>query len=95
MSKYPFSFVVRGYNDEDETFYEQCGMGISSGYADAVHILETRYGDELVSIKHLELYEEDDVIPMPLAMMKKIIDDYYDGEEMYEVQISDEEARQI
>ena len=95
MSKYPFSFRVRGYNEDDETYYEQCGMGICSGYADAVHIIETRYGDELIAVKHLELYEEDDVIPMSYEIMRKIVVEYYDGEAMYETQISEEEARKL
>ena len=93
--KFPFSYVVRGWNEGDDTYYEQCGMGICSGYADAVHILEARYSDELIAVKHLELYEEDDVIPMPLEVMKKIITEYYDGEAMYETQISEEEAKRI
>ena len=91
--KYPFSYVVRAYKHWDETYYEQCGMGICNGYADAISIIEKQYGDELISVKHLELHEEGSVIIMPHDTMKAIINDFYEGVATYEVQLSETEAK--
>lgn len=93
--KYPFSFRVRGYNDGDNTYYEQCGMGICESYADAVNIIEKEFGDELMTIKHLELHESNGLIYMPYDVMKKIVTEYFDGTATYEVQISEDEAKEI
>lgn len=93
--KYPFSFKVRGYNSADNVYYEQCGMGICDSYADAVGIIETEFGDELMTIKHLELHESAGLIYMPYENMQKIITEYFNGTETYEVEISEEEARKI
>ena len=94
--KYPFSFRVRGYNDGDNTYYEQCGMGICESYADAVAMIEGDFGDELIAIKHLELHEAGNLIYMPYDTMKQISKDTFcGGAATYEVQISQEEAREI
>ncbi len=93
MGKYPFSFRVCGYRQEDNTYYEQCGMGICKSYQDAVTILEKRYGNELNSIKHIELYEDDTVICMPYEIMTKLVHEYHYGTKIYETQISENDAR--
>lgn len=90
--KYPFSFRVRGYSN---TYYEQCGMGICESYADAVSIIEKEFGDELMTIKHLELHESNELIFMPYEVMKRIVTEYFDGTETYEVQLSEDEAKEI
>lgn len=94
--KYPFSFRVRGYNDGDNTYYEQCGMGICESYADAVAMIEGDFGDELMAIKHLVLHEAGNLIYMPYDTMKQIAKEtFYGGSATYEVQISREEAQEI
>lgn len=93
--KYPFSFIIRGYNDGDDTYYEQCGMGICQSYTDAVNIIEQEFGDELMIIKHLELHESNELIFMPYEIMKRIVTEYFDGTETYEVQLSKDEAKEI
>ena len=95
MGRYPFSFRVHNRNEANNTYYEQCGMGICRSYADAITIIEEQYGSELMSIKHLELYDEGQIIAMPYEVMKKIITEYFEGNEVYEVQLSEQEAKEI
>ena len=48
------------------------GMGICTSFADAMAQIEEYYGSDLLSIKHLELYEENRLILLP----QKAIDEY-------------------
>lgn len=95
--KFPFAFKVVVYDDDNSRYYEQCGMGICKGYADAVNILEKRYRDDLITIKYLELFEGEDgaVIPMPQKIMTELIDEYYLGVNMFEVRIDEEAVRKV
>ena len=92
--KYPFSFKVLCYNSADKRHYIQCGMGICTNYAKATEILEKRYGNELLAIKHIELYEDDTVIIMKPKVLEDVVE-YYCGNESYEEEITEEEANRI
>lgn len=62
MDKFPFAYKVMCYDYDEEKYYEANGFGICESYADAAAILEKRYGGDLITIRHLILYEEDSVI---------------------------------
>ena len=70
--KYPFTFTVRGY--DHESGYLENGVGICESFADAMSILEKRYGDELIAVKYLELFEEDRVIILPTETFEKVLE---------------------
>ena len=69
--KYPFTFTVLGYDNKSE--YLESGMGICESYADAAHILEKKYGDEIIAIKHMKLFEEDCVITLPTETLEEVL----------------------
>lgn len=71
---YPFSYTIQGFNDSDTEFYLENGIGLCGSFKEAAGILEQKYGDELVAIKHLELYAENDVLPLPENTFEAIID---------------------
>ena len=72
MSKYPFTYTIQGYNYEDEKYYLESGIGFCASFADAASILDKRYGDELIAVKHLELFEEDNIIALPTETFEKV-----------------------
>ena len=92
---FPFSFKAIGYMDGDNKYYEQCGMSLCNGYADAVRRIEEHFGDELVAIKHIEIFEEHAVIPMSKETVNDIVAEYFYGTETYETEITSEEAKGI
>ena len=76
MSMFPFTFTVvfyTEYNDEthENQYLRESGMGIASSYADAMRIVENYYGTDLIAVKHLELFEENELILMPEACIKE------------------------
>ena len=91
--KYPFSFRAIGYMQEDNKYYEQCGMGLCMGYADAAKQIEESFADELIAIKHIEIFEEHTLIPMPKEIVDTIVAEYFYGNETYETEITQEEAK--
>ena len=54
--KYPFVYTVQGYDYDNEYFYLQNGVGICESYKDAADIIEQRYGNDLIAIKHIKIY---------------------------------------
>lgn len=72
MSKYPFAYTIQGYDYEGEKYYLESGISICESFADAANILDKRYGDELIVVKHLELFEEDRVITLPTEAFEKV-----------------------
>lgn len=60
---YPYTFKVSIFSDGK--YYTDTGIGLCTGYGNAAEILEHRYGEELVSINRLCLFEEDTVISVP------------------------------
>ena len=78
---YPCSFSAVIYSSYDTETYKAhqtlaSGVFIASSFADAAATIETVYGDDLVAIKEIRLYEENDIIYLPA----KIIDDYIDND---------------
>ena len=72
--KYPFTYTVQGYDYDTEKYYLESGVGLCESFADAANILEIRYGNELVAVKHLETFEEDSVIILPTETFEKVSD---------------------
>lgn len=67
MNKNPFSYsaIILGSINEtanEYTYILEHGMSFANSYADAASILESYYGDDLITIKDLTLYEESPVI---------------------------------
>ena len=76
MSKYPFSFIIQGYStlgNEPRNYLEH-GVGFCETYADAAKQIEEFYGDELIAIKHIELYEERSLITLPKGSYEEMVD---------------------
>ena len=92
--KYPFSYIAYGYSHDENKHYEQCGLGICDSFTDAFCQIEQRYGNELISIKHLALHESDCVINVPKDTLKEIIK-LLDGYEVCSTHISTKEAFEI
>lgn len=85
MSMYPFSYSAVYYNGVDPeigTSRYRCesGMGFCNDFAEAAAIIAERYGDDLVCIKDLTLYEEDAVILLPAETIHNYaIDMFHDN----------------
>ena len=71
--KYPFAYTVQGYNEYTREYYLENGIGLCESYSDAAKIIELCYGDELVAIKHLEIYEENTLITLPQKTFDEVI----------------------
>ena len=83
---FPFSFSVVYYCGEyvesscdnsdnictKMNYIRENGMGICTSFADAMAQIEEYYGSDLMSVKNLELYEENKLILLP----QKTIDEY-------------------
>ena len=72
---YPFSYTVVMFLEYDEDTHTneyrlESGMSFAASYTDAMEILENYYGTDLISVKHLELYEEGNVIVVPHDFIK-------------------------
>jgi hypothetical protein len=72
--KYPFAYVVQGYDYDEEAYYLENGVGVCESFKDAADILERRFGNELIVIKHIELYEYSSVIPLSPEVFKEAVD---------------------
>lgn len=85
MSMYPFSYSAVYYNGVDsETgasrYRCESGMGFCHSFAEAASIIAERYGDDLICIKDLTLYEEDAVILLPAETIHNYaIDVFHDS----------------
>lgn len=77
--KFPCLFDIVIYDSlaETETYNRHSGILFADSYADAAHILEEDYGDELISIKHLELLEKTNEIYLPWEILNNIRSDTY------------------
>ena len=77
MSMYPYTFTVVFYNDLNSDantnhYKRESGMGLAESFSAAVKQLEQYYGDDLIAVKHLELFEENNIILLP----EHVIEDY-------------------
>lgn len=79
---YPFSFEVILYDefDENNDYLLTSGMGFAHSYGDAADKIDKNFGNELVKIKHLELYEENDFLLLPREVIDKYANDKYEYE---------------
>ena len=70
---YPFSYTIV-YIDyvNENSYFRESGMGIAQSYANAMAIIENFYGDDLISVRKLELYEESPLIILP----EQVTEDY-------------------
>jgi hypothetical protein len=76
MAMFPFAFTVVFYDEYDEEnhkdlYRRESGMGIADSYADAMKSIENYYGTDLVAVKHLELFEENELILMSESCIKE------------------------
>jgi hypothetical protein len=83
MSKYPFVYTVQAYDYDNEYFYLQNGIGICESYKDAADIIEQRYGNDLIAIKYIKIYEDSTVITLPEETFKKVAE-CLENEEWFE-----------
>lgn len=95
MSKYPFTYTVQGYDYNDtEEYYLESGIGLCESFADAADILEKRYRNELIAIKHIELYEDNTVITLPKDTFDKVVD-CLESDECFEVECDEKGVKFI
>lgn len=74
----PFSFEAVLYDEVGESEYLlTSGMGFSHSYGEAADKIEKYFGNELIKIKHLELYEENDLLMLPREVIRKYANDEY------------------
>lgn len=76
MATHPFAFTVVFYDEYDSEacenrYLRESGMGIAASYSDAMRIIENYYGTDLVTVKHLELFEENELILMHESCIKE------------------------
>lgn len=74
---YSFYFRIKVNDDYKENGYcEQSGLGIAKNFADATKQIEEFYGDDLISIEHLELgNEESTLFILPDEICRKYCDE--------------------
>ena len=75
--KYPFSYeaIVIDTLHTPNSYFKECGMGLADNFTCAMEHIEDYYGEELVAVKHLELFEESDLI----ILSPKVIKNYAKG----------------
>ena len=70
---FPFSYKLVAY-DEAEKAYSLCeGMGLCNSYTQAMQYIEDYYGKDIVSIKNLKLYEENNLILLPPSAIEQYV----------------------
>lgn len=73
MCKYPFHYKVYCQNLDEKYFYYQQGIGLCESFTDAADQIEKTYGNELIAIKQLELFEEETLIALPEGVCTSVI----------------------
>jgi hypothetical protein len=64
MEQYVTLYKVKFFDNTEEKITEECGIIIAESYTNATHQLESYYGNELVEISYLSLYEPR-TLPIP------------------------------
>lgn len=72
MANNVFSFKATVSNTDRNYVSETCGFGLADTYTEAASYLELHYGDELLSIDDITLFEDENLIFLP----KKVVEDY-------------------
>ena len=84
MSMYPFSYSAVYYSGIDSTtdtskFMCESGMSFCDSFAEAASIIAEHYGEDLICIKDLTLYEEDGIILLsPETIHNYAIDPFHE-----------------
>ena len=69
MVKYPFTYVVVYYYYDKDTkktkYFREAGIGFANNYAEAAHILEDTFGEDLIRIVNIFLMDSDDLLRLP------------------------------
>ena len=76
--RYPFSYeviITDAFNTSND-YLKECGMGLTESFTKAMKYIEDYYGKDLVAVKHLELFEECELI----VLSPKVIEKYCKGE---------------
>lgn len=77
---YPFSYtVVHIDHDNENSYFRESGMGLAESYANAMAIIEKYYSNDLISVRKLELYEDNSLIILP----EQVTEDYADASYNY------------
>ena len=92
--KYPFSYTVQGYDSDEGHYYLENGIGICENFTDAADILEKRYGNELCIVKHIELYGNNTVIPLPKDTFDEVVN-CLECDECFEVKCDEKGVKVI
>ena len=76
--QYPFTYtvVIADNLTKENKFARESGMAFCTSYAHAAAQIEEYYGEDLISIKHLMLYEESSLI----ILSEQTIKDYSEAE---------------
>lgn len=90
--KHPFIYTVQGnrYDEHKSVSYVENGIGLCKSYQDAASLIEKYYGDELIAIKHIELYEESTLITLPHKVFKEVATCLNSGQ-CYEIEVKTNE----
>ena len=88
MNKYPFVYTVHIYDYDAEEYYLENGVGFCESFADAANILEKNYGANLIAVKHLKIYEFNNVITLPKGAFDEVVD-CLESEECFEIKCDD------
>lgn len=79
-TKFPFSYTVVVCDGLTDNKYNlESGMGVAKSFTNAMKQIEDYYGEDLVEVKGLTLYEENRLIIVP----KRVIQEYeYNAENL-------------
>lgn len=68
--KCSFSYEVILFDGNN--YFSETGVSFADSYSEAASILEGFYQEDLMFIKHLELFEETPVITLPRNIIKNV-----------------------
>lgn len=79
--KHPFTYMVVYYdydeNIKKDKYFREAGIGFADNYAEAAHILEEMYGEDLVRIINIFLMESSGLIRLPEEFISVIEDEAF------------------
>lgn len=72
--KYPFTYTAVLYDELDfdynPMYKKESGLGLANSFAHAMEQIENHYGEDLVKLINLELFEECSLLVVPEAFAK-------------------------
>ena len=89
---YPFIYRVHIVFDNNE-YHVEHDIGFAESFAEAAEKLEKYYGNDLITIQHIELLEENSLLPCPKEvfstlrysdMASALLESNMDGDIIYE-----------